>query len=191
MDARAALLEKVIAELDRGGLGDRSLRDLAAAVGTSHRMLIHHFGSREGLFVAVVEAIEAAERDETVKRYAPLDLDPAEALRRTWKRLVRAEHAGRQRLFFECYARGLQGEEPFARMLPGAVDDWLAAVGATEEARGVPPREARARARVGLALLRGLLLDVLATGDRRGATEAIEAFIALAGGAPPPPDASR
>ena len=31
-----------------GGIADKSLRAIAAAARTSHRMLIHHFGSRAG-----------------------------------------------------------------------------------------------------------------------------------------------
>jgi AcrR family transcriptional regulator len=182
-EAREKLLASVVAELDRGGLGERSLRDIAAATGTSHRMLIHHFGSREGLLVAVVEAVEQGERAAAVERYSPADIDPAEELRRTWRRLSEPSLAGRERLFFECYARALQGEEPFARLLPGAVEDWIAALSATDVARGVPVREARARSRFVLALVRGLLLDVLATGDRAGAADAIEAFLALVGAA--------
>ena len=180
-DARENLLLAVIAELDRGGLRDRSLREIAAAAGTSHRMLIHHFGSREGLLVAVVEQIESDERAATEGRYAPVDIDPAEELRFTWRRLSDPAVAGRERLFFECYARGLAGEAPFTRLFPGAVERWVAALSATDVARGFPKRVARARSRCVLALLRGLLLDLLATSDREGTTDALEAFLAMVG----------
>ena len=43
---RRELLDALIAEFAAGGIGDRSLRRVAEAVGTSHRMLLHHFGSR-------------------------------------------------------------------------------------------------------------------------------------------------
>ena len=46
------------------GISDKSLRAIAAAAGTSHRMLIHHFGSREGLLVDVIREVE--ERQRTV-----------------------------------------------------------------------------------------------------------------------------
>jgi hypothetical protein len=39
-------------------------------------------------------------------------------------------------------------------------------------------RDARAAARLGLAVMRGLLLDLLATGDQKGCREALERFIA-------------
>ena len=57
-ERRDALLRRVVAAAADGGLARRSLRDLAAHVGTSHRMLIHHFGSRDGLLAAVVDAVE-------------------------------------------------------------------------------------------------------------------------------------
>ena len=146
-------------------------------------MLSHHFGSREGLFVAVVDAVEAGERVQTLDDHA--HADPAAAVRASWRRLSQPSMAGRERLFFECYARGLQGEEPFASMVAGAVTNWVHATAAIEERRGVPRRHARARARASLALFRGLLLDLLATGDRRGVDDALEAFMSLltAGGA--------
>ena len=51
---RRQLLEALFEEFARGGIGDRSLRDVAAAVGTSQRMLLHHFGSRDDLIIAIV-----------------------------------------------------------------------------------------------------------------------------------------
>ncbi len=56
--AREQLLERALEFLTGRGMGDISLRELAAALGTSHRMLIYHFGSKEGLFVEVVRASE-------------------------------------------------------------------------------------------------------------------------------------
>ena len=58
LQRRRELLEALIEEFATGGIGDRSLREVAAAVGTSHRMLLHHFGSRDDLLVAIVEEVE-------------------------------------------------------------------------------------------------------------------------------------
>src|ERR1700730_10614042 len=60
--ARERLLAAAPAIALQGGLADLSLRELAAAIGTSHRMLLYHFGSREGLLAAVTLAVEEAER---------------------------------------------------------------------------------------------------------------------------------
>src|SRR5437588_11165036 len=51
---RDRLLDAAIDHVAQNGLGDLSLRGLAAALGTSHRMLIHHFGSKERLWVEIV-----------------------------------------------------------------------------------------------------------------------------------------
>ena len=60
--ARDRLLAAAVGQARRGGIGDLSLRELAAAIGTSHRMLLYHFGSREGLLTAVARAVDEAER---------------------------------------------------------------------------------------------------------------------------------
>jgi AcrR family transcriptional regulator len=173
---RQELLTAVIADLAREGLRARSLRDIAAAVGTSHRMLIHHFGSRHGLMTAVVEAIE-----EDQKRFMEsLDGEPGDIAAAMWQRLRDPALWPAERLFFECYARALHGEEPFDRLLPGSVDDWVERTVALDATPDVPPALARARARVGLAVFRGLLLDLVGTGDRAGVDAAFEAYAALA-----------
>jgi AcrR family transcriptional regulator len=176
---RQDLLAAVIDDLVREGLGDRSLRDIAAAVGTSHRMLIHHFGSRHGLMTGVVEAIE-----EDQKRFMEsLQGVSADVPTAMWQRLRDPELWPAERLFFECYARALHGEEPFSRLLPGSVDDWVERTVALDATPDVPPALVRARARLGLAVFRGLLLDLVGTGDQAGVDAAFEAFAALSAAA--------
>lgn len=167
---RRELLRAVIDTMAETGIGTRSLRDLAAAAGTSHRMLLHHFGSRDELLVGVVEEVEQRQMDSlTAQSDAPL-----EAARALWTTLRSPELRPFERLFFECYARAAQGEEPFARLVPGAVDTWLAAVGE----RAAPGVDAAA-IRLGLAVTRGLLLDLVATDDEAGVTAAYERFLEL------------
>lgn len=167
---RQQLLDALIAELASGGIGDRSLRDVAAAVGTSHRMLLHHFASRNELLLAIVAEVERRQ----MAILADLPTDPADATAAMWANLCRPELRAFERLFFECYARGVQGEEPFVRMVPGAVDAWLAEVATTAGGRIDP-----ALARLGLAVTRGLLLDLVATDDDAGVTAAAQAFVDL------------
>ena len=56
-DARDRLLDRVIAFAAVDGISGRSLREIARGAGTSPRMLLYHFGSREGLLAAIVAAI--------------------------------------------------------------------------------------------------------------------------------------
>jgi AcrR family transcriptional regulator len=166
---RQQLLDAVVEDFAVAGIGDRSLRDVAAAVGTSHRMLLHHFGSRDELLLAIVEEVERRQR----ALLPALPSEPADAIAAMWTSLRRPELRPFERLFFECYARGAQGEQPFARMLPGAVDAWLADDAATS-ARIDP-----ALIRLGLAVARGLLLDLVATEDDVGVDAAAHAFVEL------------
>lgn len=172
-ERRRQLLDSLVAEFATGGIGDRSLRQVAAAVGTSHRMLLHHFGSREDLLVAIVEEVERRQ----MRLLADLPSDPAEGFAAMWADLRRPELRESERLFFECYARAAQGEKPFARMVPGAVHDWLTEVEAPNNSAAAPVDAALAR--LGLAVVRGLLLDLVATDDDAGVDAAARAFAEL------------
>jgi AcrR family transcriptional regulator len=165
LERRQDLLDAVVKECAERGIGDRSLRDVASAVGTSHRMLLHHFGSRDELLLAIVDEVERRQR----ALLPELPSDPAAAMAAMWADLRREELRPFERLFFECYARGAQGEQPFARMLPGAVDAWLAEAGAADPAL----------VRLGLAVMRGLLLDLVGTEDHAGVDAAAQAFVDL------------
>jgi len=173
-ERRDELLERVVAAAADGGLARRSLRDLAAQVGTSHRMLIHHFGSRDGLLAAVVETVEREQNE----RLGELPDDPADALRATWQRTSDPSFWPVERLFFECYARGAQGEPPFDRLVPKLVDQTLASL-SVRRADLIAGDAGATMARLALAVIRGLLLDLVATGDREATDRALELFASM------------
>src|SRR3954465_12839216 len=102
-DARDDLLERVLTEVAANGLTDRSMRELATAVGSSHRMLLYHFGSRDGLVAAIVDAGGAAQR-ETPRGLAPAAHPPADLVRRLWAQVSSPELRPFVRLFFETLA---------------------------------------------------------------------------------------
>src|ERR1700745_3507087 len=95
--ARERLLAAAVDQAMRGGIADQSLRELAAAIGTSHRMLLYHFGSREGLLAAVTLAVEEAER-ATLRQAGPISADDA---RRFWAHYSDPALWPQERLFFE------------------------------------------------------------------------------------------
>jgi AcrR family transcriptional regulator len=177
--SKERLLDAVIAYVADHGVADVSLRRLATEIGTSHRMLIYHFGSKEGLLVEVIRAVEARQR-ETL---ADFDLDPSlsstELQRRMWRVLSDPALWPNARLFFEVYGQALQGRHHTAHFLDDIVESWLEPATAVRLAQGVPPKRARAQARLDVATTRGLLLDLLATGDRAGVDDAAEQFNAL------------
>jgi AcrR family transcriptional regulator len=171
---RERLLAAAVEQARRGGIGDLSLRELAAAIGTSHRMLLYHFGSREGLLVAIARAVEEAER-ATLLGWG---VTPEDA-RRFWARISDPTMWPAERLFFELYVQALFGRLGDDRFLDSTVEGWIAPVAAAMVQAGDSEATARTDARLGLAVIRGLLLDLLATGDRDGVTEAYTRFLEL------------
>ena len=172
--ARDRLLDAVVAHFARHGVGAFSLRGLAAELGTSHRMVIYHFGSKDGLLVAVVRRVEAEQR--AARRSSTWTPPTA---RRTWpgqfhRHLSAADHWP-ARLFFE-----LTGQALAATRTPTAAGRHRRRLAApSPSSAGVPAaaEEARAHARLALAVARGLLFDLLATGDRDAVDAAAEASL--------------
>jgi AcrR family transcriptional regulator len=174
---RARLLAAVMAHVAQHGVGRLSLRELAAAIGTSHRMLIYHFGSREGLLVAVVRAVEDAQRAFMTELLSDPSVSQADAMRAMWRRLADPSLWPNERLFFELYAQALQGQPGTAGLLEDIVDAWVAPAADYAARLGLSPDAARAEARLGVAVVRGLLLDLLATHDRVAVDAAFERFV--------------
>lgn len=172
---RESLLERILPHVAANGLMDASLREIAEAVGTSHRMLIYHFGSRDGLVAAVVAAMEAAQR-QTLLRLASEATDPADLVRRQWTELTRPEVLPFVRLFFDVLSQAAAGKPGTDGFLESLTEPWL------DMATGIADRMgaevARPELRVGVAVMRGLLVDVLAGCPIDEATAALEAHLA-------------
>jgi len=170
--SRDELLARIVDEVAHHGLGDRSLRDLADAVGSSHRMLLYHFGSRHGLVTAIVEAVEASQRSALTDLAAVAEPgSPSDTIRRTWASLISPELRPFIQLFYEAVAYAARHE--------GAsfTTPWLDS--AAEAARRLGLEDDPVGARLGVAVIRGLLIDVI-TGDQPGeATAALELFVDL------------
>jgi len=160
------------------GIADVSLRELAAALGTSHRMLIYHFGSKEGLFVEIVREAERQQLLAFADLFETSGGSRTDAARRFWQRITQPDLAPLERLFFEMYAQALNGRSHTARFLDGIVDSWIDPTVVLLRGEGLTEDEARAEARLGLAVVRGLLLDLLATGDLDGVNAAYERYLA-------------
>jgi AcrR family transcriptional regulator len=181
-DARQRLLDAAIDHASTHGLTDLSLRGLAAELGTSHRMLSHHFGSKEGLWVAIVQEVEARQRAVLADLAPDGGVPLEEAMRSWWQHISDPKLWPNARLFFEVYGQALQGHAPAVALLDGDIESWVAPAAEMAEGLGMPAAEARAFARLGVAVTRGLLLDLLATEDRTGVDAAMEQWIGLVAG---------
>jgi len=200
---REELLERAYEYALEHGVADLSLRPLAAAVGSSPRVLLFLFGSKAGLVQAL---LARARQDELalLERFAarpsvgrpsvgrpsvgrssagrpsggrpsgarPRGRDPLEVASEVWEWLAADEHRALLNLWVEGYARSLiEPDGPWSGFAAATVADWLALLG---EAGGDA-----VDATLILALLRGAMLDLLATGDVERVTGAVNRQLAL------------
>jgi AcrR family transcriptional regulator len=159
------------------GLADLALRPLAAAIGSSPRVLLYLYGSKEGL----VRALLARARDEELTMLSSLSTpgDLAAAVGVTWDWLAAEAHRPLLTLWLDAYARSLsEPEGPWAGFARQTVADWLGVLAAAQPAARRRSQAGRAERTLVLAVLRGGLIDLLATGDSARASAAISSFVA-------------
>ncbi|HLU33086.1 MAG TPA: TetR/AcrR family transcriptional regulator [Natronosporangium sp.] len=165
-----SLLQRVVADVAAHGIQDRSLREIARAAGTSHRMLLYHFGSREGLVAAVVAEVEKAQ--QAMFRDLAAHADSTAALvRALWQRVSSEELRPFVRLFFEAVSHTAgAGSDHLTSPWLDTTQSVAAQLGAAFESDEI---------RLGVAVVRGLLIDVLVTGETGAATRSLERYIAM------------
>jgi AcrR family transcriptional regulator len=173
---RAELLDEVVDYTVEHGFSDLSWRPVAAALGVSTTTLVHRFGAKEQMLEAILgrlrERMLAATREALGEQP-----DLAASARTAWARTSDPRRAAEFRLFFAVYGRALEAPQQFVDFLQHVVADWM---GALRDAQGpdTDPATATRTATLVIATIRGLLLDLLATGDRDRVQEAAESFLA-------------
>jgi AcrR family transcriptional regulator len=176
------LLEGAYAYVLEHGLSDLSLRPLAAAIGSSPRVLLFLFGSKDGL----VRALLARARVDELALLADLGPDRedapvglAAATEQVWAWLAAVERRPLLRLWVEGYARSLVDPGgAWAGFAEATVRDWLDVLAACQEPAERDTRDGASRRTLALAMLRGGLLDLLATGDEERVTAAVRRELA-------------
>ncbi|QNE21875.1 TetR/AcrR family transcriptional regulator [Kribbella qitaiheensis] len=163
------------------GLADLSLRPLATAIGSSPRVLLFLFDSKDGLIRALLARTRTDELEllrEINSRYG--DAPGLEVIaRELWTWLAAKERRPLMTLWVEAYGRSLVAPEgPWADYARSTVDDWLELLATAQRKRERASRRGEARRTGVLAILRGALLDLLATGNKDRTTAAVEAYLA-------------
>jgi AcrR family transcriptional regulator len=168
------LLERAYAYSVTHGLADLSLRPLATAIGSSPRVLLFLFGSKGGLIRALLARARSDEL-ELLRRIEQRYDDPpglTVIARELWTWLAAPERRPLMTFWVEAYGRSLVAPDgPWADFARSTVDDWL------ELLRTSAPDQPEARRTAVLAMLRGALLDLLATSDLQRTTAALEDYL--------------
>lgn len=170
---RGAALEYLVEH----GVAKFSLRPLAAKLGTSPRILMFHFRSKEGLLLDVLEELNArlqasfkmiAEADIGRGRKSPIQL--------FWKWAATEKNFRYLRLLYEVQIIAIQNPTEYGRYLRKSSFDWLAAaMQATSE-----PLRSESMATLCIAVFDGLFLELMSTGDRNRLTKALNLFVSMA-----------
>jgi AcrR family transcriptional regulator len=180
---RGELIEAVGEYVLENGVASLSLRRVAEAVGISHVTLQHHFGSKEDLIGEVIEHL-------LERTFTPQDVytngSPAEGtdlptrLRALWALVTSPAGQRDIRLFVEILAQdALDRTEPSAAV-ERSITHRLDMITINLVSLGCPEAEARPYATLTLSTFRGMVLDLLATGERERLDEAFEMMLANA-----------
>jgi AcrR family transcriptional regulator len=177
---RRAIVERAADHLLERGQVAVSLRDLAAAVGVSPRMLVHHFGSREDLLSSALREARARQLETFETRLAPQPGRPyPQVLTDAWGWFGTNEAGPYLRLFGQLHALAGIPDSPHADFLRESVLGWLPTIEAGFAADGADPATARELTTLTLAVIRGLLQDRNAVGDHQRVTAAFERYASL------------
>lgn len=170
-EIRDRILDACVDHALAHGLPDR-LEPFATAAGTSTRMLIYHFGTRDALLRETLERARRRQRDFFGELVAPRADEPyLVTLRRAWQ--VMTGPAGRP--YLSMFGKLRQDAEQ--RLWPGfrreATTDWLRPLEDGMRSVGRPELGTLV-----LAVVRGLIMDIEATGDAPRADQAFDHFLA-------------
>lgn len=177
---QSELLERAYRYVLEHGISDLSLRPLAAAIGSSPRVLLYLYGSKDELIKALLarsRADELALLDQIRGSERPGNL--AVVTERVWAWLCAPERRALLGLWVEGYARSLiDPTGPWAEFARATVEDWLALLADVQQPAERDRPAGRAARSLALAVLRGALLDLLATGDAERTTAAVRLHLA-------------
>ena len=176
---RAEVLDRAVDYVLENGISELSLRPLAKAAGTSPRVLLYYFGSKEELVVELIARGRARQRETMANLEMSSFRTATGAARMLWQQYSAPKWEPLMRLFFEVYGLALQDRSRFPGFLEAAVEDWLAALKPCCSLPGRSARDARAYATLLLAGFRGFLLDLCATHDRARINRAVDLWLSM------------
>jgi AcrR family transcriptional regulator len=173
---REDLLDASIEYLLERGVADLSLRPLAAKVGSKARLLIYHFGSKEALVTDAMIVV----RQRVQQHFAAFvengrGRKASQIMRAFWAWAISKEHARYLRLFFEVHGLALQKPKRYGRYLAGAITSWVEMMAAVLP-ENLPQASRRALATLAVSTVVGLLMDYLASGDKKRTSDALDQF---------------
>lgn len=169
------MLQAITRYVVKHGLSDLSLRPLAKAVGSSPRVLLYYFGSKEELVAAIFRAVR--EWQSKTLLLAGESNTFGQISRRAWNEIARPGNIHGLQFFFESYGQAVRHRKQYKAFLHGCFEDWIGRFATLFMDAGVDRQRAEAMATVLLSGLRGFALDYCATRNRERVEQALEIWI--------------
>lgn len=186
---RPELLARVRQYVLEHGVATLTLRPLAEGIGVTIATVIRHFGSKDALVQAVATDINATLVDDMRTDPRLRDRTPHELLHALWNQWL--HEPARRREFavcFELYGLAIAAPQNYQWFFDSVVTDWLAIIEGRLDGLSGTTADASTLATLILGLIRGLHLDLIATGDAERVDRAFNlAMSALLRPAPPSP----
>ncbi|MDJ0744313.1 MAG: TetR/AcrR family transcriptional regulator [Xenococcaceae cyanobacterium MO_167.B27] len=163
------LLERCLAVAMEAGSLDFRINAIAKNIGTSGRMLVYHFGSKQELEKQIISLLETRLRE---KLWSFQGLSPqgslTESLLEMWKHLTSPEMGGLLKLTMELNQRAMQGDLEIQSLLERESQKWIDSLfNLTND---------KTTALSLFHLFQGAILDFLTTGNPQRGQQTIKAF---------------
>lgn len=155
------LLEQTLPHVRAHGLAELTLRGAAESIGTSHKVLLHYFGSREQYIAAVLRRVRARLIAET------RDDDAVVTLERIWQWY--SDNPQDCRLLAQGLGLGLAEPQSHGQTAQDSLTQFNELAGPADTTL----------ARLIRAAVRGLLLDKIASRETAGADAAFALLLDL------------
>jgi AcrR family transcriptional regulator len=152
-----------------------SLRQIAEGIGTSHAMLIYHFGDKEQLLAEVLR--ETRKREFERYEAAAAEGSVRDFVWRTWERSIALDDRPFTLLMVELWSSAVREPERYGGLVEGLVEPWVALCAGVLARDGLDPAVARVRARLIVSAMHGLELELIATGDEAAADAALRELL--------------
>ena len=193
LNRRAELLEKIVDELLTSGAGDLSLRPLAERVGTSARLLIYHFESKEQLIAAALAEARSHIQASLGTRAAKVKPQSLRALvMMCWDWVTEAENQRYFRLLFEVDGMAMFDRVSFSDEAKRANSAaWTHLIERAATTLSLEGAVFAAHSTLIMCAFSGLLQEFLSTDDRKNTTAALRALLDLVAGDAPAPSPSQ
>jgi AcrR family transcriptional regulator len=173
---RQKLLDAAVQYVLRHGVGGLSLRPMAKNIGTSARMLMHHFGSKETLIAEVLLAIERGFAQRTAA-FTGDNYSISFTLSKMWNETAASTMEPALRAMFEVWGQALVHPNLYRSFLESLTEPWINSLRRRLELNGRDPSEATVLATLAVGAFQGLHLVRLTSGDGLRSERALRALL--------------